>query len=101
MNIDFGLVEVLLIDLAALVTIYGFFHMKAKSQQDGQIAFQERTNDRISDLRAWASTEIAQLSSSCVRRDDIKDMINPIRHDITELRHQMHELIKSLTKNKN
>lgn len=84
---DIGYVEAIFIAVTALIALGSYVFIRDKN-----------FNDRLADLNRWVHDEIIKLSNSCARRDDIKDMIAPIRHDMAELRHRQDDILKSLTK---
>lgn len=91
---NWGILEVLLIDLAALVTIWGFFYMQSRTRQTEQQAWRDRIQDQLASLKDWTHIELSSLSTSCVRRDEIKDIVLPIRQDVTEVRAMLNDIQK-------
>ena len=83
-----GIIEVTLIGIGALLTLAGVLYMRDKANRD-QMA---NLLDRVTDLRTWTSAEIAQLSSTCFRRDELKDHLEPIRHNLSEVRHRQDDM---------
>ena len=78
--------EAIFIGLTALVTAGGYIHLRAKA-----------LDDRMADQHRHLQGEISNLASNCVRRDEIKDIITPMRHDISEIRHRLDDLFKGKT----
>ena len=95
---NWGVIELLLIDLAALVTIWGFFQAQYRARQQEQLAWRNRMDDQIQTLKEQNQSEIANLQASCVRRDEMKDIIFPLRQDMAELRTDIRDLNKKLDK---
>ena len=97
-----GIIEILVIGVGALLTLLGLVYMRDKATQDRfhsmQQTWQDRMNDlqhawqtRMDDLRGWCSGELTQLSNTCLRRDEIKDHINPIHQRLDQGLNQMRD----------
>ena len=82
-TLNLGWLEVILIDLAALVTIISFIYFFLKSKHDKLEARFQRHEDRINDLAA-----------ACIRRDEIKTIVDQLNHQLTEIRQRIDNVLK-------
>lgn len=80
-----GIVELLILDLAALVTIFGYFQNQNRKRQ-------EQTENRFSKLE----DKQADLSTTCIRRDELRATLDhyfdPFRAQIGQVCSQITEV---------
>lgn len=104
-----GIVEVVAIGIGVLVGLLTLIWYRDKAAVDRHHDLQKYWHERFTDLRTWTSTELTQLSNSCLRRDEIKDHTMPIyqridegfrmmRDDVRDVRVDMRDLGKRLSK---
>ena len=84
MSLNIGWLEVLLIDGAALITIVSFVFLLFKNRQDKLEARFQRHDDRITDL-----------STACIRREELSAIVEPINHQLSEIRHRIDNLLNT------
>ena len=82
MEFNLGWLEVLIIDAAALVTIAGYF-----------FARDNRRQQLIDDRFVRVEDKQNELTATCARREEILSAIDPINHQLTEIRHRLDEVV--------
>lgn len=94
-NFDIGTVELIILDVAALVTIISFLWARDKKRQAEFKAITQRYEDKYEDMRdrlddhkKHTTEQLHQLSADCIRREEMM----PIHHELTEIRHRIDNL---------
>ena len=78
MEFNLGWLEVLIIDAAAIATILTYL-----------VTRQNKLDDKFN----RQDDKIAELSAACIRREELANIIEPINHQLTEIRHRIDDVV--------
>ena len=103
MEFNVGWLEIIVLDVAALVTIISFLWARDKKRQaEFQLLTQryedkyDQMRERLDDHKKYTTEQYQQLSADCLRREELI----PIQHSLSEIRHRIDDLFTSLQRNK-